>query len=301
MSSSEAKPGVHGFVFGGAGQPMRRPLAPGRAVLAWLLAFGVIGAGCRPGQESPTARRAGGEAPAASQPAETPRLLLYCGAGIRPAADEIVKAFEKERGVTVECDYDGGERLLSRIKLSGLGDVYMPGDVHYVEQAAEQGLVASHKNACYFIPVILVQKGNPKNIHSLADLTRPGIDVGLGNPEACAIGRKSVKIFEKNNISQDDLKPNVKFQSLTVNDLGNHIKLDRLDAVIVWDAMAAYFAEDGDVVPIPPEQNVISTVAAGVLRASEHPELAGRLVDFIASERGRAIFRKHHYTTELPQ
>jgi molybdate transport system substrate-binding protein len=226
--------------------------------------------------------------------------MLYCGAGIRPAADEIVKAFEKEHGVTVECDYDGSERLLARIKLSSLGDVYMPGDVHYVEQAKSQGLVTEHQNVCYFVPVILVQKGNPKNIQSLADLARPGIDVGLGNPETCAIGRKSAKLFEQGGLSLDDIEPNVKFQAVTVNDLGNHVKLGQLDAVIVWDAMAAYFAEDGDVVPIPLEQNVISTVAAGVLTCSEHPELAGKLIDFIASERGKTIFRKHQFTTELP-
>lgn len=229
------------------------------------------------------------------------KLLFYCGAGIRPAAEEIVEQFERRHGVLVECDFDGSERLLSRIKLSGLGDLYMPGDVHYVDQAGEQGLIRSQQNACYFIPVILVQKGNPKNIRTLADLTRPGIDLGLGNPEACAIGRKSVKIFEKNNISQDDLKANLKFQSLTVNDLGNHIKLEQLDAVIVWDAMAAYFADDGDVVPIPPEQNIISTVAVGVLNSTRRPELAQKLADFIASEPGTEIFKKHHYTTVLPE
>jgi molybdate transport system substrate-binding protein len=274
---------------------------PRRAALAWLLALGVIAPACRPGLDGPARGRTGEESPTPSRPAETPRLLLYCGAGIRPAADEIVKAFEKQQGLTVECDYDGSERLLSRIKLSGLGDVYMPGDVHYVEQAAGQSLVASYKNACYFVPVILVQKGNPKKIESLADLTRPGIDLGLGNPEACAIGRQSISIFEKNHIALEDVQRNLKFQSLTVNDLGNHIKLDQLDAVIVWDAMAAYFVEDGDVVRIPSEQNIISTVAAGLLTCSRHPELARKFVDFIASDEGAAIFERHHYTTSLPE
>jgi molybdate transport system substrate-binding protein len=260
-----------------------------RNALAMPLLISLLACGCQPATESTGPAESGG-----------PRLLLYCGAGIRPAADEIVKAFEQAHGVTVECDYDGSERLLARMKLSGLGEVYMPGDVHYVEQAAEQGLVTSHKNACYFIPVILVQKGNPKKMQSLADLTRPGIDVGLGNPDVCAIGRKSLKLFEKNGIAPDDVQKNLRFQALTVNDLGNHIKLKRLDAVIVWDAMAAYFAADGDVVEIPREKNVISTVAAGVLKSAERPELASKLVEFIASDEGKAIFQKHGYTTELP-
>ena len=227
------------------------------------------------------------------------KLVLYCGAGIRPAAAEIVEQFQDRYGILVECDYAGSEVLISRIKLSGIGDLYMPGDVHYVDQAQEEGLIRTKKTACYFIPVILVQKGNPKNIRSLADLTRPGVTVGLGDPKACAIGRKCAKIFAKNGIAEDNL--DVQFRSLTVNDLGNLIKLKQLDAVIVWDAVAAYFADDGDVVPIPPEQNVISTVAVGVLNSAQHPELAQKLADFITSEPGAEIFKKHHYTTTLPE
>ena len=72
-------------------------------------------------------------------------------------------------------------------------------------------------------------------------------------------------------------------------------------AAIVWDAIAAYFAGEADVVSIPRQQNVISTVAAGVLTCSAHPELAGEFADFVTSEPGRKIFQKHHYATTLPE
>ncbi len=229
------------------------------------------------------------------------KLLLYCGAGIRPAAAELVREFTRRHGVAVECDYAGSEVLLARIKLSGRGDLYMPGDVYYVDQAEREGLIASKKTACYFVPVILVQKGNPKNIKTLADLIRPGIKVGLGDSNACAIGRKSSRIFAKNNIPGENVNRNVKFRSLTVNELGNHIKLGQLDAVIVWDAVAAYFADNATTVPIPAEQNVVSTVAVGVLSCSEHPKSAEEFLKFIASEPGQAIFKKHRYTTTLPE
>ena len=227
-------------------------------------------------------------------------MLLFCGAGIRPAAAEIAEEFARRHGVTVECDYAGSEVLLGRIKLSGRGDLYMPGDVHYIDQADRQGLIAARGRACYFVPVILVRKGNPKQIHTLSDLTRPGIKVGLGDPQACAIGRKCSKIFAKNNISEADIERNVPFRSLTVNELGNHIKLGMLDAVIVWDAVAAYFADDAEVVPIPTERNVISTVVVGVLKSSKHPELCGKFIEFVGSDAGQEIFAKHHFSTELP-
>jgi len=47
----------------------------------------------------------------------------------------------------------------------------------------------------------------------------------LGNPDTCAIGRKSAKLFAKNGLSLEDVLQNVEFQSVTVNDLGNQIKL----------------------------------------------------------------------------
>ena len=227
--------------------------------------------------------------------------LLYCGAGIKPPVAELVEEFNRERGVKIVCDYRGSEVLLSSVKLTGQGDLYMPGDVHYVELAEKEGLVASKQTVCYFVPVILVQEKNLKQIHSLEDLAREDVKVGLGDPQFCAIGRKSSRILEKNGIREEDV--NVTFRSATVNELGNHIELGSLDAVIVWDAVAAYVADKGEgaIVPIPPEQNIISTVAVGILKSSRHPETAKQFVTFITSERGRAVFEKHGYTTALPK
>ncbi|MFQ6036618.1 MAG: molybdate ABC transporter substrate-binding protein, partial [Sedimentisphaerales bacterium] len=227
-------------------------------------------------------------------------LLLYCGAGIRPPADELVTAFESKYGVKIAVDYAGSEVLLSKIKLTGHGDLYMPGDKHYVEQAAKEGMILSQRSVCYWIPTILVQKGNPKEIYSLKDLLRPGIKLGLGDASACAIGRTSQQILAKNKILWEDIKNNVVYQSLTVNELGMQIQAKALDAVIVWDAMARYYVQYGDQIPIALEQNIISTVDICVLKFTKHRELAEKFVDFVSSELGQEIFRKHKYSTEPP-
>jgi molybdate transport system substrate-binding protein len=228
-------------------------------------------------------------------------LLLYCGAGIRPPADELVEVFERDYGIKVSPDYAGSEVLLSKIKFARRGDLYMPGDKYYIEQAAHADMILSQRSVCYWVPAILVQKGNPKEIRRLDDLLKPGIKLGLGDSDACAIGRTSKRIFEMNNIAWGDIQKNLVYQSLTVNELGMQIQAKTLDAVIVWDAMARYYDDYGDEVPIPVENNIISTVDIGVLKFTKHQEQAEKFVDFITSETGRQIFQKHNDSTKPPE
>ena len=232
---------------------------------------------------------------------EARELLLYCGAGIRPPVDELVETFGRLNGVKIATDYAGSEVLLSKIKLSRRGDLYMPGDEYYIEQAAGKGMILSQKLVCYFVPVILVQKGNPKNIRSLQDLLPSGLKIGLGDPNACAIGRATREILAKNNIPWESIRENVAFLSLTVNELGMQIQARSLDAVIVWDAVARYYSNYGQEIPIPAENNVISTVDIGVLTFTKNRLSAEKFVEFAASEQGRAIFKKHLYRVDLPQ
>ena len=228
-------------------------------------------------------------------------LLLYCGAGIRPLADELIETFGIKYGIKVVPDYAGSEVLLSKIKLLRMGDLYMPGDKHYVAQAAQEDMILSQSTVCYWVPTILVQKGNPKKIRELQDLLKPGIKLGLGNPAACAIGRTSKQILAKNNISWKDVEKNLAYQSLTVNELGMQIQAKSLDAVIVWDAMARYYSEYGDEVPVAAENNVISAIDIGVLKFSGHKELAAKFVDFVTTEPGQKIVSKYGYRTKPPE
>ncbi len=228
-------------------------------------------------------------------------LLLYCGAGIRPPAAELAETFGREHGVKVVTNYAGSETLLSTIRLIRSGDLYMPGDKHYVEQAVNEGMIHLHKSVCYFIPVILVQKDNPKNIQGLQDLLRPGVKLGMGDAKACAIGRTTKKILTKNKIVWSDVEKNLKFHSLTVNELGMQIQAKALDAVIVWDAIARYYSEYGEELQIPVEQNVISTIDIGVLKFTKHKKLAEKFVDFVSSKQGQEVFNKHNYSTKSPE
>ncbi|MFH1440746.1 MAG: molybdate ABC transporter substrate-binding protein [Candidatus Omnitrophota bacterium] len=226
-------------------------------------------------------------------------LLLYCGAGIRPPVSEIINIFEKERGIKVECIYNGSNILLGQIKLSRKGDLFMPGDSYYLEQAKAEGFIKDKCIVAYFVPVIMVQKGNPKEIKGLNDLTRKGVRFGAGDLRACAIGMQAVKIFEKNKIPLKEIEANTVFTAATVNELGMAIKLGHIDAAIVWDAVARYYPQDAQIIAIPLKQNIISQIPIGVLSFGRNKLLSREFIEFMVSKQGREVFRKYNYTLKV--
>lgn len=230
---------------------------------------------------------------------ERPVLRLYCGAGLRAPVAALAAEFSRAQGVAIESDFGGSGVLLSRIKLTREGDLYVPGDVRYVRQAQADGLIASSTDACYSIPVILVATRATTKVRRLADLAAPGVRVGLGEPTACAVGEAAKEILDRAGLTPR-VRPNLVFSSLTVNELGLQVKSGKLDAAIVWDATARQYADVATIVPIDRRENVISTIPVAVLRSSRHEELARAFQAFATSPRGREVWARHGFTTSPP-
>ncbi len=225
-------------------------------------------------------------------------LRVYVGAGMRPAVDELAAAFEKETGVKIDADYAGSGMLITRAREDRDADLFMPGDVWYVDQLHEKsGLIEEKTTISYFIPVIIVQKGNPKKISGLADFLKKDVAVGLGKAEACQVGRVSDQILEKNGLARGKIE-NIK-ESLTVNELAVWVEMKSVDTAIVWDALAEVSSKGVDAVRIPDDKNVVSEVVVGLMKTSKHKDDAKKFAAFMRGEKGRAILTSKGYTVDL--
>ncbi len=232
------------------------------------------------------------------RPPEYARLRLYAGAGLREAVETLAAAFKDETGIAVDADYAGSGVLISRAKGDPQADLFMPGDVWYVDRLEEvTGNVAERAQIAYFVPMIIVAKGNPKNVSSLRDFARPDLKVALGNPQACQIGRICVDIFA--NAGLDSTTFNAK-ESFTVNELGLWVQMKDVDAAIVWDAVAQGIRESVDTIEIPEAVNEVSTVVCARLKSAPHPKEAQRFLQFLVSSAGQRLLRENGYRTERP-
>ena len=96
-------------------------------------------------------------------------IMAFCGSASKPAMEEAAKTFEEKTGIKVELTFGGSGTMLSQMKLSKQGDLYIPGSPDYMAKAKRDGVVYPDtvKNIAYLVPAIDVQEGNPKNIQSL--------------------------------------------------------------------------------------------------------------------------------------
>jgi molybdate transport system substrate-binding protein len=222
-------------------------------------------------------------------------LTVHAGAGIRPPLDELGKRFEKKTGTRVEYNYKGSGCLLADICFSKRGDVYIPGEIYYVEQGRERGFIEASRIVAQMSTVVIVQKNNPKNIGVLKDLTRSGLRVGLADPEKVAIGRAANQSLVRAGVLKA-VEKNVVMRALNVVELGIGVKLEHLDAAIVWDATAHLFKGDVEMLRLPDEWRVDSPIPVGVLKFSKQPSVAGQFMEFLASEEAAKVFRAHGYS-----
>lgn len=227
-------------------------------------------------------------------------LWVPCGAGLQPAMDEIGDVYFNRTGTRVDFSYAGAGMLLASLTSTRRGDLYIPGDSFYVDLARDRGFIAKDKPVVYFLPVIAVQKRNPKGIKSLQDLGRPGMRVAIGDPEALAVGPVTQRVLSRAGV-RDAVQRNVSMQAGCIPELANAVSMRTVDAGIVWDAVAAQHAKNVDSIPIKPQYNEVAEVLVTTLTCSKQPAEAEKLMQFIAGEEAAAILHKHGFNTERPE
>lgn len=228
-------------------------------------------------------------------------IFVHCAAGMRKPIERLAADFEDRTGVAVGLSYAGTNKLLGQIRLTEQGDIYIAGDADYIQMAAEEGIVARSETVCYFVPVIMVAKGNPLDIRTLHDCLEESVRIGQADPKAAAIGRLTPELLALHEIDFDrQWSRNISLVTGTVNELGVAIRLGTLDAALVWSSIALNYAEDAEFIELDPSRNVIPEVGAAVLTYAENPDAADAFLTFLVSAQAKAALQQDGYVTDNP-
>ncbi|MEQ6120479.1 molybdate ABC transporter substrate-binding protein [Reichenbachiella sp. MALMAid0571] len=221
-------------------------------------------------------------------------LTMYCAAGMKPAVEQIAKAYQKEYGVNVNLQYGGSGTLLSNILVANQGDLYLAADESYIQKAQEKGLLDETQPLAYLKPVIAVKANNPLKIKSLADLKNKDIKLAIANPEAASIGKVLKKILTQSG-EWEEFKPFIEVMKPTVNEVANDVKIGTVDAGIIWDAVANQYPEL-EYIEVPEWQKYTQQVTFGVLKSTKNPTAALKFMRYLsARDKGLTTFSSLGY------
>jgi molybdenum ABC transporter molybdate-binding protein len=223
---------------------------------------------------------------------EAPEVRLSSGAMLRPAIEETIAAFEQREGVRVTRKYNGCGILVAEMKTGAVPDAYFACDSSFMRQVHDLFLDSADisKNEL----VILTKKGNPYGIKSLADLGKPGLKIGIGHEQQCAMGALTQQTLVEGGYQSQVMK-NVAVQSPTGDMLVNQLRTGSLDAVIAYLSNAAAAGDELTAIRIVGIPCAIAIQPVAISKECRQKQLTSRLLTAIRSAESRERFESYGF------
>ncbi len=217
-----------------------------------------------------------------SGPART-ALTVFAAASLQPAFDKIGGKLLSTQNIATTFSYAGTQTLTTQLTQGAPADVFASADVAHMTTIQSAGLL--HSQSVLFAHnrlEIAVAKGNPKGIHTLADLTRSGLVVVLADPSVPA-GKYSAQALAKAGVT---VHPASLEQQVT--GVLSKVTLGEADAGIVYVSDIVTSGQVDGIV-IPDNQNVIADYPIAVLKSAQNQTGAVAFVDLVLGTEGQSI------------
>jgi ABC-type molybdate transport system substrate-binding protein len=218
--------------------------------------------------------------------AENPEIVLFSGAMLRPGIEKTLREFEQREDCRITTVYNGCGVLVAQMRAGQRPDAYFSCDTSFMQSVAD--LYLEPVNVMDNHLMIIVQKGNPKGIRTVQDLTKPGLRIGLPHHEKSAMGHIAWKMLAQMNL-YDALSQNLKVESPTGDFLINQIRTGSLDAIIACRSNWTGVREHLDAVPID-HALARMTQPYAVGRDSRYRQMMARLQDAFTTAASRERF-----------
>ena len=227
-------------------------------------------------------------ASAADSAASKQSLTVLAGASLTEAFKQIGSAFEQAHpGLTVVFSFAASSTLATQISEGAPADVFASADESNMQKVVDAGEVSGAPRIFATNQLtIVVPKGNPKRIESLADLSRNGVTVALAAPEVPA-GKYAAQVFAKAAVTAPKAS-----QEVDVRAVLSKVAMDEADAGIVYVSDIRAAANKVEAVAIPEQYNVVARYPITTLKHAGSAEYATAFVNFVTSPPGQTILEE---------
>jgi molybdate transport system substrate-binding protein len=212
-------------------------------------------------------------------------LTVFAASSLKPAFDKLGDRLRATTYNDPTFSYAGTQTLTSQLTQGAPADVFASADTIHMTTVDGAGLLGGPAKVFAHNKLeIAVAKGNPKGIHSLADLARPGLVVVLADPSVPA-GKYAAQALKNAGVT---VHPASLEQQ--VSGVLSKVAIGDADAGIVYVSDIVTSGQvDG--VTIPEAQNVIADYPIAILKAAQNQAGATAFVNLVLSADGQAILK----------
>lgn len=238
----------------------------------WVLCAALAGCGGSPTDQP------------ANSDALTGRLTVHAAASLTGAFTEMASEFTAiHPGVDLAFNFAGTSTLVAQLLEGAPGDVFAAADTINMAKLRDSSLTAAAPIVfATNTAAIVVEKGNPASISSVADLARPGLRVVLCAAEV-PCGSYARRILDNAGVA---LVPRSYEES--VKAVLSKVALGEADAGIVYSTdIAVSDAIEG--VAIDAGVNIVADYPIAVLKGARNRVAAEEFIGFTTSAAGRRI------------
>ena len=189
--------------------------------------------------------------------------------------------------------FAGSDQLAAQIQLGAQVDVFAAASTKYPDLLYKKGLVEKPIPFVTNTLVVIVPKANPANIHSVDDLTKPGVKIVIGDPTV-PVGSYTLTVLKNLGISNQVLA-NVVSKESDVRGVLTKVALGEADAgfVYVTDARSVPGKVAAITIRASAQPKVVYEVC--VLKNAKHLRAAHRFVTALIRPPAQRIFVKYGF------
>ncbi|MCW2968416.1 MAG: extracellular solute-binding protein [Solirubrobacteraceae bacterium] len=270
-------------------------------ITALLAVAGLTAAGCGGASDSSTGND--------SSSSGSTKLSLVAYSTPQVVYDDAIPAFQKTaagKGVGFDQSY-GASGDQSRAVAGGLpADVVEFSLAPDMKRLVDAGLVDANWSANAHkgfvtdsVVALIVRKGNPKGIHTWADLLKPGIKVVTPNPFTSGAAKWNLLgayVYGGLPFVKTLLTQHVTVQPKSGRDALQTFTSGQGDVLISYENEAITAQQKGEKVDyVVPDENILIQNPLAVTKNTKHPTQAKAFVNYLWSTAGQTFFGKHGY------
>lgn len=222
-------------------------------------------------------------APSSSAAGE--KVIVFAAASLKKTFTQIGDEFGKQNpGASVEFSFAGSSDLVTQLTQGAHADVFASADTKNMDKASAAGLLAGQPvNFASNTLTIAVPPGNPKQISTFGDLTKPGISVVVCAPQV-PCGSATQKVETATGVQLTPVS-----EESSVTDVLGKVTSGQADAGLVYVTDTAAAGDKVASVPFPEAAGAVNTYPIATLGQAKNSTLAGKFVDLVTGPTGQQI------------